>query len=96
MPAMIRKSPGAALFLAVCLATGCSRTETRSNSDPGPGRHSGADSGAPTTSTTGAAPTSAPAQQQVGKDSRGLPADSSGGTAPSVDAAGQPAAPAKK
>jgi hypothetical protein len=68
---------------------GCGRTDTRLNSDPGPGKPSRADGGdkAMRPDPNNAAP-STDAKASAGTDSTGRPADSSGGTTRAADTAG--------
>lgn len=65
--------------VAVC-STGCGRSDTRVNSDPGPGKPTRADTGdktlPPATSATSASTATSPT---TGTDSTGRPGDASGG-----------------
>src|SRR5215207_2642414 len=69
------------LMLVIVLA-GCGRTDTRVNSDPGPGRPSSADGGdkAVRPSDPNKASPAPSTKKDTGTDSTGRPSDSSGGT----------------
>ena len=88
---------GHATFALLLLALGgCGRSDTRVNSDPGPGRPSRADGGdkAVRPDPNQAAP-SAEAKHMTGTDSTGRASDASGGTGgAAADASSGSAAPA--